>query len=98
MTIRAGRNKRRSQLDAVTTAIPGWSQNQIPSESEHITTVPNGSRDEQQATTVNSANGPVANRVGVRVEIAATIQRIERDLIELKRQLRNLDWARIDQA
>ena len=93
MTIRAGK-KRRSQPNAATTANTGGSQS-IPSES-HDTTADSGSL-EQRATTVLPANGPVPNRVRVGLEIAATIQRIERELIELKRQLRGLDWNKIDQ-
>lgn len=96
MTIRAGK-KRRSQLDALTTAIQGGSQIPIPRESDKATTVNDGSH-EQGATTVLPADGPAGGRVRVGMEIAATIQHIERDLIELKRQLRSLDWNKIDQA
>ncbi len=96
MTIRAGKKRRRSQQEQATIAITGGSQIQTPSESDIETTVPNRSQNEQDATTVPPADRPIPSRVRVGVEIAATVQRIERELIELKRQLRSLPWDSID--
>lgn len=99
MTIRAGKKRRQSQQQAaVTIAHSGGSQIGTPRESDTATTVPNGSQDEQQATTVLPAQVPTSGRVRVGMQIAATIQRIERDLIELKRQLRAIEWDKSDQA
>ena len=98
MTIRAAWKRKRQSSQTQATIVPmDGSQNQTPSESDTVTTVPNGSPNEQQATTVPAADRSIPGRVRVGMQIAATIQRIERDLIELKRQLRRLPWDKIDQ-
>ena len=98
MTIRAAwKKKQQSQQTQATTAIEGGSQFDTPSESDTETTVQNGSQNEHEATTVHPANGPSPDRVGVAVLLARSIQRIENELAELKRQLQRLPWSNLDQ-
>ena len=98
MTIRAAwKKKQRSQQTQATTAQVGGSQVDTPRESDIATTVVHGSPNEQDATTVHPANGPIPDRVGVAVLLARSIQRIENELAELKRQLQRLPWSKLDE-